>query len=143
MPRVKGSRSGWTPRCTSIRTTAKPPKRCVSCEPSKNTTPHHSTQPNAHDSRTLFRVMTTFFAISSPQGLLHHFNAVLEYGPTIVYNVPGRTGQDIPPEIMFQLADHRNFAGVKECEGNARIEVRLHLRKHPCLVSSHLACCVV
>jgi dihydrodipicolinate synthase/N-acetylneuraminate lyase len=44
-------------------------------------------------------------------GILAHFGAVLDYGPTIVYNVPARTSQDIPPEIMFQLAEHENFAG--------------------------------
>jgi len=32
-------------------------------------------------------------------------------GPTIVYNVPARTSQDIPPELMLQLAKHENFAG--------------------------------
>ena len=53
---------------------------------------------------------------------LAHFRAVLDYGPTIVYNVPARTSQDIPPELMMELAKHDNFAGVKECEGNERIK---------------------
>ena len=46
----------------------------------------------------------------------------MDLGPSIVYNVPSRTAQDIPPEIMLELAEHPNFAGVKECAGNERIE---------------------
>lgn len=48
---------------------------------------------------------------------------MLDEGPAIVYNVPGRTGQDIPDEVVCQLAAHPNFLGVKECTGNARIQV--------------------
>ena len=44
-------------------------------------------------------------------------------GPAIIYNVPARTSQDIPNEIVEQLATHANFLGVKECTGNARIQV--------------------
>jgi 4-hydroxy-tetrahydrodipicolinate synthase len=39
----------------------------------------------------------------------------------MVYNVPGRTGQDIPDEVVLSLAAHPCFLGVKECTGNARI----------------------
>ena len=42
-------------------------------------------------------------------------------GPTIIYNVPARTGQDIPPPVMQSLAESPNFAGVKECVGNERV----------------------
>jgi hypothetical protein len=36
--------------------------------------------------------------------------------------VPGRTGQDILPEVIEAIAGHSNFAGVKECTGNERIK---------------------
>jgi 4-hydroxy-tetrahydrodipicolinate synthase len=39
----------------------------------------------------------------------------------MLYNVPGRTGQDIPDEVVLAVAAHPNFLGVKECTGNARI----------------------
>lgn len=45
----------------------------------------------------------------------------MDLGPSIIYNVPSRTAQDITPDIMLQLAKHHNFAGVKECAGNDRI----------------------
>ena len=63
-----------------------------------------------------------YYGKTSRAGLAEHFEAVLDLGPAIVYNVPARTSQDITPEIMFELAKHKNFAGVKECEGNARIK---------------------
>eukprot|EP01047_Picozoa_sp_COSAG01_P006645 COSAG01_NODE_243_length_20572_cov_24.956137_17_plen_252_part_00 len=39
-----------------------------------------------------------------------------------MYNVPGRTGQDIPVETMMSVAGHQHFAGVKECMGRERIQ---------------------
>lgn len=46
---------------------------------------------------------------------------MLDLGPGIIYNVPGRTGQDIPDEVIMGLSNHANFLGVKECTGNERI----------------------
>jgi 4-hydroxy-tetrahydrodipicolinate synthase len=63
-----------------------------------------------------------YYGKTNRSGILAHFGAVLDYGPTIVYNVPARTSQDIPPDLMMELAKHENFAGVKECEGNERIK---------------------
>ena len=57
-------------------------------------------------------------------GLVRHFQSVLDEGPAIIYNVPGRTGQDIPNDVVYQLASHPNFLGVKECTGNGRIQAR-------------------
>jgi 4-hydroxy-tetrahydrodipicolinate synthase len=65
-----------------------------------------------------------YYGKTSEQGLKAHFDAVLAEGPGIVYNVPGRTGQDIPDRVIMGLAERHpsNFLGVKECTGNARIE---------------------
>ncbi|KAH7387790.1 hypothetical protein KP509_16G041200 [Ceratopteris richardii] len=42
-------------------------------------------------------------------------------GPCVIYNVPARTGQDIPPRVIEQFSSWENLAGVKECAGNDRI----------------------
>ncbi|PRW20637.1 4-hydroxy-tetrahydrodipicolinate synthase [Chlorella sorokiniana] len=63
-----------------------------------------------------------YYGKTSMTGLREHFKAVLAEGPAIIYNVPGRTGQDIPDDVILELAQHKNFLGVKECTGNARIE---------------------
>ena len=66
-----------------------------------------------------------YYGKTSHSGLLNHFRAVLAEGPGILYNVPGRTGQDIPDDIVHELSAHANFLGIKECTGNQRIEVGL------------------
>jgi len=62
-----------------------------------------------------------YYGKTSKSGLYTHFKAVLDEGPGIIYNVPGRTGQDIPDEVILNMAKHENFLGVKECTGNTRI----------------------
>ncbi|WP_413740349.1 4-hydroxy-tetrahydrodipicolinate synthase [Sodalis sp. RH14] len=62
-----------------------------------------------------------YYGRTSIDGMQAHFNKVLEYGPTILYNVPIRTGQDIPTELVLSISKHPNFAGIKECAGIERI----------------------
>lgn len=62
-----------------------------------------------------------YYGKTSKAGLKAHFDAVLREGPAIIYNVPGRTGQDIPDDIVQGMASHPNFLGMKECTGNERI----------------------
>ena len=37
-----------------------------------------------------------YYGKTNRAGILAHFNAVLDYGPTIVYNVPARTRRTSP-----------------------------------------------
>ena len=62
-----------------------------------------------------------YYGKTSVEGLKEHFKRVLDLGPSIIYNVPGRTGQDLQPDLIEELAEHPNFIGVKECAGNGRI----------------------
>ena len=62
-----------------------------------------------------------YYGRTSDAGVKAHFNHVLDIGPAFIYNVPGRTGQDLTPDIIEPLAKHQNFIGVKECAGNERI----------------------
>ncbi|XP_028552465.1 4-hydroxy-tetrahydrodipicolinate synthase, chloroplastic isoform X2 [Dendrobium catenatum] len=62
-----------------------------------------------------------YYGKTSMQGLLFHFESVLPIGPTIIYNVPSRTVQDIPPSVIYSIAENPNVAGVKECMGIDRI----------------------
>lgn len=63
-----------------------------------------------------------YYGKTSAAGLEAHFSRVLEFGPAIVYNVPGRTGQDLLPDVIERIARHPNFVGVKECCGPARMQ---------------------
>ena len=62
-----------------------------------------------------------YYGRTSEKGVIEHFKAVLDIGPAFIYNVPGRTGQDVTPEIIEPISTHKNFIGVKECSGNERI----------------------
>jgi 4-hydroxy-tetrahydrodipicolinate synthase len=62
-----------------------------------------------------------YYGKTSNAGLREHFKRVLDLGPSIIYNVPGRTGQDLQPELIEELAQHPNLIGVKECAGNKRM----------------------
>jgi len=62
-----------------------------------------------------------YYGRTSLKGVSEHFKKVLDIGPAFIYNVPGRTGQDLTPEVIEPLSAHKNFIGVKECGGNDRI----------------------
>jgi len=67
-------------------------------------------------------IINPYYGKTSARGIVMHLESGLKYGPAIVYNVPGRTGQDIKPEIIMQIASHEHFCGVKECMGHERIK---------------------
>lgn len=55
------------------------------------------------------------------EGLYQHFRAIAESSPDlplILYNVPGRTGQNLSPETVSRLAEIPNVVAVKEASGN-------------------------
>lgn len=62
-----------------------------------------------------------YYGRTSIAGVIEHLTRTLDIGPAFIYNVPGRTGQDLTPDIIEILAKHKNFIGVKECGGNERI----------------------
>jgi 4-hydroxy-tetrahydrodipicolinate synthase len=49
-----------------------------------------------------------------------HFRAVADEGdlPIVVYNVPSRTGTNVPADVFLRLAEHPRVIGVKEASGN-------------------------
>ncbi len=54
-------------------------------------------------------------------GMYLHFSTVAKAVdiPIILYNVPGRTGSAIKPEVALKLAhDYENIVGIKEATGN-------------------------
>ncbi|WP_404343855.1 4-hydroxy-tetrahydrodipicolinate synthase [Pseudoalteromonas mariniglutinosa] len=62
-----------------------------------------------------------YYGRTSLAGVKEHFKRLLDIGPAFIYNVAGRTGQDLTPDLIEPLAQHANFIGVKECGGNDRI----------------------
>ncbi|WNN91947.1 4-hydroxy-tetrahydrodipicolinate synthase [Gloeocapsopsis dulcis] len=54
-------------------------------------------------------------------GICQHLKAIAQACPDlpfILYNVPGRTGQNLQPETVARLAEVENIVGIKESSGN-------------------------
>lgn len=49
-----------------------------------------------------------------------HFQAVADEGdlPIVVYNVPSRTGSNVPADVFLRLAEHPRVIAIKEASGN-------------------------
>ena len=55
------------------------------------------------------------------EGLYNHFRAIAQSAPELpimLYNIPGRTGQNMLPETVARLAEIPNIMAVKEASGN-------------------------
>lgn len=65
-------------------------------------------------------VVSPYYNKATNDGLLTHYAAIAEsvHIPVIVYNVPSRTGVDIPVSVYQNLARIPNIAGVKEASGD-------------------------
>ena len=61
-------------------------------------------------------VVTPYYNKATSDGLIAHYSAIANavHIPLIVYNVPSRTGVDIPVSVYAKLAEIPNIAGVKE-----------------------------
>ncbi len=60
--------------------------------------------------------VTPYYNRPSPLGLRRHYEAVAAASdkPTLLYNIPARTGTNIPPELLAELAQIDGIAGVKQ-----------------------------
>ena len=61
-------------------------------------------------------VVAPYYNKGNPDGLYLHFASIAKSVsiPVIIYNVPTRTGVDIPVNVYSQLSQIKNIAGVKE-----------------------------
>lgn len=55
------------------------------------------------------------------EGLYRHFQAIAQSSPDLpvmLYNIPGRTGQNLLPETVARLAEIPNIVAIKEASGS-------------------------
>ena len=65
-------------------------------------------------------VVTPYYNKASEQGLIKHYTKIADGidKPLILYNVPSRTGVNIPLNVYLELAKHENISGVKEASSS-------------------------
>ena len=66
-------------------------------------------------------VISPYYNKPNRSGLVKHYTKIANLDiPVVMYNVPGRTGQDInsfDPPLVPELARHPNIVGIKEASG--------------------------
>ena len=63
--------------------------------------------------------VTPYYNKPNAEGLYRHFMTLADLGlPVILYNVPGRTGREIPLDTVVRLAAHPNIVAIKEAAGS-------------------------
>jgi 4-hydroxy-tetrahydrodipicolinate synthase len=66
-------------------------------------------------------LVAPYYNKPSQEGLFHHFKAIAAATslPIVLYNIPGRCGVDIAPDIVTRLAKEcRNIVSIKEASGS-------------------------
>ncbi|HWQ67911.1 MAG TPA: 4-hydroxy-tetrahydrodipicolinate synthase [Methanospirillum sp.] len=64
-------------------------------------------------------VISPYYNKPNRSGLIKHYTALADLDiPVVIYNVPGRTGQNLTPDIIAELAAHPSIKGVKEASGD-------------------------
>ena len=65
-------------------------------------------------------VVTPYYNKASQKGLVAHFSAIANSVsiPIILYNVPSRTGVNIPIPVLKELSKLENIVAIKEASGN-------------------------
>ncbi len=65
-------------------------------------------------------LITPYYNKPNDKGMLAHFKKIANEVdiPLILYNVPSRTGINLKPEIVAELAKESNIVGIKEASGN-------------------------
>ncbi len=64
--------------------------------------------------------VTPYYNKATQKGLIKMYSAIADKAtvPVILYNVPSRTGVNLLPETVAELAKHPNINGIKEANGN-------------------------
>lgn len=65
-------------------------------------------------------IVTPYYNKCTQDGLVKHYGAIADATslPIIAYNVPSRTGVNLLPSTLAELARNANIAGIKEASGN-------------------------
>jgi len=94
------------------------PKQTIICGTGSNDTQHTISLSAAAEQAgaDALLLVSPYYNKANAEGLVSHYSAIAAavHIPIILYNVPGRTGLDIPVSVYKALSRIPNIAGVKE-----------------------------
>ena len=74
-----------------------------------------------------YLVSAPFYIKGNTEGILGHFRYIADHvdKPIVLYNVPKRTGMEIPYEVVRILSYHPNIIGIKEASGDISYQTKI------------------
>ena len=71
--------------------------------------------------------ISPYYVKTNEEGMYRHFmmSADAASAPIILYNVPGRTGCKISPDVVRRLSTHPNVMGIKEASGDMAYAMKI------------------
>ncbi len=86
-------------------------------------------------------IVTPYYNKCTQKGLIKHYEKIADSVniPIILYSVPSRTGVNISPSSVKELASHPNICGIKEASGNMSqaVEIGRYVSKDFALYSGN------
>ncbi len=80
-----------------------------------------------------YLVINPYYTKTNTSGLLKYFTYIADNvtKPIILYNVPKRTGMEIPLPVIQALSYHPNIVGIKDASGNAIYQQEIARMQRP------------
>lgn len=65
-------------------------------------------------------IVTPYYNKANDQGFITHYTMIADSvnTPIVVYNVPGRTGCNLPVHVVKEISQHKNIVALKEASGD-------------------------
>jgi 4-hydroxy-tetrahydrodipicolinate synthase len=102
----------------ALAVSERPPGRSIVAGTGTNDTRHavHLTERASEGGADAMLSVTPYYNKPSPLGLKNHYEAIAKSTdkPILLYNIPGRTATNIPPELLAELARIEGIEGVKQ-----------------------------
>lgn len=72
-------------------------------------------------------LVSPYYNKTTKQGIIKHYEYIADNTsiPSIMYNVPSRTGLNIGADTVIELSEHPNILGIKEASGDIAKAIRV------------------
>ena len=77
-------------------------------------------------------LVSPYYNKTTKQGIIKHYEHIADNTsiPSIMYNVPSRTGLNIDTDAIIELSEHPNILGIKEASGDITKSIKIISETH-------------